>query len=113
MRATIEAARRQFEALLAKLDPTSTQMLHDRDYVAQLSDCVARTYTMLNDGMCEEATVCHSCAGQRDYLRDAMETFDTLAATGKIDAATEAFYFDFVARLGEINANIGRVLQQL
>lgn len=113
MRATIEAARRQFEALLAKLDPTSTQMLHDRDYVAQLSDCVARTYTMLNDGMCEEATVCHSCAGQRDYLRDAMETFDTLAESGEVDAQTEVFYFDFVTRLRQIVTNIDEVLTRL
>jgi len=113
MRATIEAARRQFEALLAKIDPESTQMLHDKDYTAQLADCVAKTYTLLNDGMCEEVAVCHTCAAQRDYLRDAMEAFETLAETGKIDAEAEAFYFDFVARIKAIISNIDEALAKL
>lgn len=113
MEKTIEAARRQFTALQAKIDPLSTQMLRDRDYVVQLAECVAKTYTMLNDGMCEEVSVCHTCAQQRDYLRDAMESFEALAETGEVNADVERFYFDFVARLRQIVDNIDAVLQDL
>jgi len=113
MKKTVESINRQFEALSAKIDPFSAEMLRDRDYTMQLADCVAKTYVMLNNGMCEELTVCQTCAQQRDYLRVAMEHFETVVQCGEVSAASEAFYFDFVVRLERIKKNIGRVLESL
>ena len=110
---TIESIQKQFEALSAKIDPTSAEMLKDRDYATQLADCVAKTYVTLNDSMCEELTVCHSCAQQRDFLRDAIERFETIAQNGNVDADDATFYFGFVARLGEIKENIRTALASL
>jgi hypothetical protein len=113
MRETIESVKRQFEALSAKIDPMTAEMLNDRDYTAQLADCVAKTYVILNNGMCEELTVCHSCAQQRDYLHNAMETFEAAAQKGSVTPELERFYFAFVEQLGVIRANIEKVLSQL
>ncbi len=112
MREPVESILRQFEALLAKLDPTSVEMLQDRDYAVQLADCVARAYLMLNNGMCEAVDVCRSCAGERDYLRGAMERLETIGETGEVDAAVKRFYFDFIARLDTIRRRIEMLLSQ-
>ena len=113
MKQTIESIKKQFEALNAKIDPASAEMLQDKDYAMQLADCVAKTYVMLNNGMCEELEVCHTCAQQRDYMRDAMERFEAVGQTGIKDKETEAFYFEFVDRLNGIRENIDEVLTQL
>lgn len=113
MKQTIESVKQQFDALSAKVDPRSVQMLKDRDYATQLSDCIAKTYVMLNNGMCEELEVCHTCAQQRDHLRDALERFEAVAQNGQVDAAFESFYFSFVEQLKTIRANIDKVLAQL
>ncbi|MEJ2468128.1 MAG: hypothetical protein P8Y65_03745 [Campylobacterales bacterium] len=113
MKQTVEAIKRQFEALSAKIDPASAEMLQDRAYAMQLADCVAKTYVMLNNGMCEELEVCHTCAQQRDYLRDAMERFESVGQTGETNKETEAFYFEFIDRLKGIRENIDGVLAQL
>lgn len=113
MKQTIESVKQQFEALSAKLDPQSAQMLKDRDYATQLGDCIAKTYVMLNSGMCEELEVCHTCAQQRDYLREALETFEDVAQSGQVDAVFESFYFSFVEQLGTIRANIDKALAHL
>lgn len=113
MKETIESVKAQFDALSAKIDPTSAEMLKDRDYTAQLADCVAKTYVVLNNGMCEELTVCRTCAEQRDFLRDAMEKFEAAAQLEKIGAETEQFYFTFIDRLDTIKKNIEKVLSEL
>ena len=113
MKETVESIKQQFEALSAKIDPASAEMLKDKDYATQLADCVSRTYVMLNSGMCEELSVCHTCAQQRDYLRDAMERFEEVAQGGDLDAETEKFYFGFVAQLNKIKENIANVLGTL
>jgi hypothetical protein len=113
MRATVEAIEKQFEALSAKIDPVSAEMLADHDYAMQLADCVCKTYVMLNNGMCEELTVCSTCAEQRDYLREAMERFEAVAQRGEVDAESEAFYFGFVTQLKQIQENIAAVLTTL
>jgi len=110
MKETIESIRRQFEALIAKIDPTSPEMLRDRDYTTQLADCVARTYVMLNNGMCEVLDVCYTCADERDFLRHAMERFETI---GEIDKSVEQFYFEFIERIGFVRRNIEAVLARL
>lgn len=113
MKETVESIKGQFDALHAKIDPASAEMLRDRDYAMQLADCVSKTYVMLNSGMCEELTVCTTCAEQRDYLRDAMEQFEAVAHCGEVDGASEAFYFGFVAQLKQIRENIAAVLAAL
>ena len=113
MKETVESINRQFEALSAKIDPASAEMLQDSDYATQLADCVAKTYVMLNNGMCEELTVCQTCAQQRDFLREALEKFEAVAQSGTLDADAETFYFGFVDRLKEIRENIRTVLDTL
>lgn len=110
---TIEAIGRQFDALAAKTDPTSSRMLRDHDYAVQLADCVARTYVMLNNGICEELTVCRTCVRQRDYLRDALELFEEVARTGIVNDEVERRYLEFEARLTEIRSRIREVLAAL
>lgn len=110
MKETVEALKHRFDALSAKVDPTSCTMLRDPDYTTQLAECVANIYVMLNSGMCEELTVCRNCAELRDYLRQAMEVFDTAAQSGKIDNDLERFYFDFVGRLRQSGANLEAIL---
>ena len=110
---TIESIKKQFAALAAKVDPASTDQLADRDYTAQLADCVAKTYVMLNNGMCEELTMCKSCAQQRDYLRGVMEMFEEVGESGEVTDEVRRQYFRFVEQLREIETNIERVLSQL
>ncbi|GEM_PF-2790200 len=110
---TVESIRKQFEALAAKVDPASTEMLRDRDYATQLGDCVAKTYVMLNNGMCEELTMCRTCAQQRDYLRDVMVMFEEVGRSGVVTPRIEQRYFHFVEQLEEIRGNIAQVLAQL
>ena len=113
MKETVESILRQFEAMNAKIDPASSELLQDHDYAVQLADCVAKTYVMLNTGMCEELTVCNTCAEQRDFMRSALERFETIAQSGRVDAEAERFYFGFVERLETIRANIRTVLASL
>lgn len=113
MKETVEALKYRFDALSAKVDPTSCAMLSDPDYTTQLAECVARIYVMLNDGMCEELEVCRSCAEQRDYFRQAMEVFDTVAQNGQIDDTLERFYFEFVDRLRQSGINLEGILRTL
>jgi len=110
---TVEAVRRQFDALAAKVDPLSAGMLEDSDYVTQLGDCIARTYVMLNNGMCEELTMCRTCAEQRDYLRDVMVFFDEVGRTGQVTPDVERRYFRFIEQLSVIRRNIRKVLVEL
>lgn len=110
---TIESIKKQFDALSAKVDPASTEMLADPDYTAQLADCVAKTYVMLNNGMCEELTMCSTCARQRDELRDVMVMFEELGRTGTVTEQVREQYFRFIDQLNEIEKNITGVLAEL
>lgn len=113
MRAAIETINKQIRALVATVDPVSTQQLRNRDYATQLADCIAKTYVLLNEGMCEELTVCRSCAQQRDFLRDTLSVFEEVARTGSVSHTVEQRYYDFVLRLKEMQANIDDALARL
>ncbi|WP_345970607.1 hypothetical protein WCX72_02040 [Sulfurimonas sp. HSL1-6] len=113
MKETIESINRQFDALIAKIDPLSAEMLRDRDYAVQLADCVTRSYVMLNDGMNSEHEVCCACALERDYLREAMARLELIGQTGEVDTETERFYFEFVASLWTIRRHIAAALSRL
>lgn len=110
---TIEAILHQFDALAAKTDPTNARMLLDPDYAVQLADCVAKTYVMLNNGICEELTMCESCAEHRDYLRDVLEMFDEVARMGVVDEEVERRYLQFEIKLYEIRSRIRQVLKSM
>ncbi len=110
---TIEAIKKQFDALAAKVDPDSAEMLGDKDYAAQLGDCVAKTYIMLNNGMCEELTMCKTCAQQRDYLRDVMEMFEEVGRTGEVSETVRSEYRRFIDQLAQIRTNIEHVLAEI
>lgn len=113
MRVAIEAIKKQIQALVATVDPVSTQQLHNRDFVTQLADCIAKTYVLLNEGMCEELTVCRSCAQQRDFLRDTLTVFEEVARSGSVSYADEQHYYNFVGRLKEMQVNIDDAQQRL
>jgi len=113
MKETIESIKWQFEALSAKIDPLSAEMLRDRDYAMQLADCVAKSYVMLNGGMCSVAIVCRVCARQRDELREAMEWFETVGQTGALDGGAEKRYFEFIGRLEGIRQSLEKALKLL
>jgi len=113
MKEMIESIHRQFDALIAKIDPLSAEMLQDRDYAVQLADCVTRSYVMLNDGMNSEPEVCCACAIERDTLREAMEWLEVIGQTGEVDEETEQFYFEFIATLGTIRRHIATALSRL
>ena len=114
MKQTIETAKTGFKAIKAILDDTLHQHNRlDNDFFDRLSDTVNATYVLMNDGMCEEVSMCHSCAQNRDRLYDMMSLLDgdTLR---QADIAVQRHYIDtFRENIDEVLLRIDNILSGL
>ncbi len=110
---TIVDIKSQFGNLMEKIDINSKDILKDKEYVQAIAEDVAQIYVKLNDTICEELSMCHTCTQQSDYLRDMMLMFEELVEVKEIDPRTENRYREFGSRLQDIINKIDNVLLEL
>jgi len=78
----------------------------DAAFVDRLGEAVSATYVVLNDGMCEEMEMCHSCAENRDKLHDVMVLLEELGSGSVADATAKA-------RLDAFESDVDSVLERI
>ena len=110
---TITNIKSKFVNLLDKIEIDSDEILTDKKYVKEMSEDLAKLYVYLNDAICEELSMCHTCAQQSDYLRDTMSMFEELSTDREVDAETINKYREFPKRVEDIIKKIDTVLLQL
>ena len=114
MKQTIEATKSGFEGIKKTLEDASHHSgSYDSDFFERLSDAVSATYVLLNDGMCEELSVCHTCAQNRDQLHDMMEWLDNEAAQPGSASEQHSHLTSFSNDINEVLVRIDKVLAEL
>ena len=78
----------------------------DAVFVERLGDAVSATYVALNDGMCEEIAMCHSCAENRDKLHDVMVLLEEIGSGTAADATAKT-------RLNAFGNDVDVVLERI
>jgi hypothetical protein len=77
MMTMFEAVQQEFmrlSVLLSKID--FDESLTDMARLAQVNDALTDTYVLLNQGFCENATMCKKCVDNRDQLRNLSQLID-------------------------------------
>lgn len=77
MMTMFEAVQQEFmrlSVILSKID--FDKNLTDMAMVAQVNDALTDTYVLLNQGFCENATMCKKCVDNRDQLRQLSQIID-------------------------------------
>ena len=110
---TIVDIKSQFVNLLEKMDTNSEDILKDKEYVQEIAEDVAQIYVMLNDSICEELSMCHTCTQQSDYLRDMMLMLEELVEAKEIDISVQNRYRELASRLEDIIKKIDNVLLEM
>lgn len=110
---TIVDIKSQFLNLLEKIDLNSEYILNDKEYVKVMAEEIAQIYVMLNESVCEELSMCHTCMQQSDYLRDMMLMFEELEDAKKLDATIQNRYKEFASRLEDIINKIDTVILEV
>lgn len=87
------------------------QLLHiqspkDDDYFTQLSEATQKAYIVMNEGMCESATVCHECAENRDYLHSMIGIVEDLASGAPLSNTYKAQLDTYGEKVKEILTKI-------
>ncbi len=114
MKETIKKIERQFLDIREIMgDELDVSALEDSRYLDRLSNCIDETYIVLNQGMCEELEMCHTCAKHRDILGTVMETLNDLDSGANITDDVILELKDFVNTLDDILVRIKEVLHNL
>lgn len=87
--------------------------LKDPSFIEKLSMAVEEAYVSLNDGMCEEIKVCHSCSYQRNYLRNIMGLLNEIESSGNISSTVKRELFTFPEKIQEVLVRIQKALKEL
>ncbi len=114
MKQTIQKTKLGFEAIKKILESGLHQKgKRDADFFNELNDEITMTYVLMNDGMCEEVAMCHSCAQNRDRLYEMIE----LLENGTLLQGDEAFQHThlsaFMRDIDEVLVRIDKVLASL
>ena len=86
-------------------DDLNTKLLDDK-FLEKLTDNVEETFVKMNEGICESAQMCYSCANQRDYLRDVVDLLEEIEDVNEID---ENLNRDIVTFKSNIDETLGRI----
>jgi hypothetical protein len=87
--------------------------IRNRDYFAQLSERTQAAYVTMNEGMCENTTVCQQCAEHRDFLYAMLGILEDLESGSPISDAHEKKLNVYKTKVTEILAKISAVLVSL
>jgi hypothetical protein len=70
-----------------------------------------KAYVTMNNGMSENATVCHECAEHRDYLLSMLDLLDDLSAGNEFTPEHQERLNAFSQKIGEILSKIASALE--
>ncbi len=90
-------------------DDLNTKLLEDK-FLEKLTDNVEETFVKMNEGICESAQMCYSCANQRDYLRDVVDLLEDIEDADEINDTLNADIVTFKSNIDETLGRIGDVL---
>lgn len=111
---TIQTVEKQFKNIDAMVNtPSYGVELKNPGFIEQLSIVVEEAYVCLNDGMCEEIKVCHSCSYQRNYLRNIMALLSEVESGGSISSTVKRELFTFPEKISEVLVRIEQALKEL
>ncbi|WP_345975417.1 hypothetical protein [Sulfurimonas sp. HSL3-7] len=111
---TIQTVEKQFRTIDAMVNTQSYGMqLKDPSFIEELSIVVEEAYVCLNDGMCEEIKVCHTCSYQRNYLRNIMALLSEIEGGGSISSTVKRELFTFPEKISEVLVRIEQALKEL
>ncbi|MCJ7764406.1 MAG: hypothetical protein MUP09_00485 [Thiovulaceae bacterium] len=111
---TIQNIEKQFQNIDQMVNSQAFGMqLKDPGFIEKLSMVVEEAYVSLNDGMCEEITVCNSCSYQRNYLRNIMALLNDIEGGGDISSTVKRELFTFPEKIKEVLLRISRALKEL
>jgi hypothetical protein len=91
----------------------SASHLRDSGFVSGLKEAVEETYLLLNEGMCEEISVCKECAKNRDYLQTMITELENIENGDKITAAVEDRFISFSLMLDDLLSRVDSVVSNL
>jgi len=91
----------------------SINHLDDSQFVTKLSTAVELTYIELNEGMCEEIQMCHTCAENRDNLREIMVMLEDIDAGATLTDAIGDHFMAFSLEINEVLKRIDGVLAEI
>lgn len=103
----IREAQTKFQEIERLLHTAGTK---DRDYFTQLSETTQNAYVMMNEGMCENVTVCRECAENRDYLYSVIAIVDDLASGAPLSDTYQAHLDTYAEKIDEILVKIAHIL---
>ncbi len=111
---TIRNVEKQFRNIDAMVNTQSFGIqLKDPSFIEKLSMVVEEAYVSLNDGMCEEIKVCHTCINQRNYLRNIMALLSELEGGKDISSTVKRELFTFPEKIKEVLVRIQQALKEL
>lgn len=107
----IETKFREIKQIIG--DDFSVSHLHDNAFVSRLREAVEETYLLLNEGMCEEISVCKECAQNRDYLQKMMVDLEAIESGETITEAVEDRFMGFSLMLDDLLSRVSGVVSEL
>jgi glucosamine 6-phosphate synthetase-like amidotransferase/phosphosugar isomerase protein len=111
---TIRNIERQFLTIDQMVNTQSFGIqLKDPSFIEKLSMVVEEAYVSLNDGMCEEIKVCHTCSYQRNYLRNIMGLLNEIEGSGNLSSTVKRELFTFPEKIQEVLVRIQKALKEL
>ena len=111
---TIRRVEQQFQNIDNMVNSkTYGVQLKDPAFIEKLSEVVEEAYVSLNDGMCEEVKVCHSCSYQRNYLRNIMGLLSEIEGGKELSSTVKRELFTFPEKIKEVLVRIEQALKEL
>lgn len=99
----IREAQTKFKEIDTLLHSAGAQ---NDSYFTQLSEATQNAYVIMNEGMCENTTVCHECAENRDYLHSMIATLEDLASGAPLSDSYKSQLDAYTEKVGDILAKI-------
>ena len=114
MRSEIEKVKERFLEVKSIIGHDfGTHHLDDSAFVSRLAEAVERAYIDLNEEMCEEFEVCHTCAKNRDNLREIMVMLDDIESGATITDAIGDHFMAYSLELDNVIKRIDGVLEKI
>jgi len=111
---TIRRVEKEFLNINAMVNTQSFGVqLKDAAFIEKLSGAVEEAYVSLNEGMCEEMKVCHTCNYQRNYLRNIMGLLSEIEGGAELSSTVKRELFTFPEKINEVLIRIQKVLKEL
>lgn len=109
--------KKMFEAVQEKFTGLSTLLngidlkndLAKPDVLAEVNDALSETYVLLNQGFCENATMCEKCISNRDQLQSLSQMIDQCEENKKVSPEATLALTTFTQNLPQMLAKMQSV----